>query len=44
MYQALQRVLSDPSDSTAVTLLYGSKTERDILLRDELDALAAKHP
>ena len=44
MYQALQRVLDDPADSTVVTLLYGSKTEPDILLRSELDALAAKHP
>ena len=44
MYQALHRVLDDPADSTEVTLLYGSKTEPDVLLRAELDALAAKHP
>lgn len=44
MFQAVQRVLDDPADKTEVTLLYGSKTESDILLRAELDALAAKHP
>jgi cytochrome-b5 reductase len=44
MYQALRRVLDDPADSTEVTLLYGSKKEEDVLLRAELDALAAKHP
>ena len=44
MYQALHRVLNDPADSTEVTLVYGSKTEPDILLRAELDELATKHP
>lgn len=44
MLQALQRVLADPSDSTVVTLLYGSKSEADILMKSELDALSAAHP
>lgn len=44
MYQALHKVLSDSNDDTVVTLLYGNRTEADILLREELDALAAKHP
>lgn len=44
MYQALHKVLSDSNDETVVTLLYGNRTEADILLRKELDALAAKHP
>lgn len=44
MYQALQRVLADPADSTEITLLYGNRSEADILLRKELEALAAKHP
>jgi cytochrome-b5 reductase len=44
MYQALHRVLNDPADGTEVTLLYGSKTESDILLRAELDELATNHP
>ena len=43
MYQALQRVLSTPGDTTHVTLLYGSRTVSDILLREELEALAAQH-
>ena len=44
MYQALQRMLDDPSDSTPVRLLYGNRSVDDILLRKELDELAAKHP
>ena len=44
MYQALHKVLSDSNDDTVVTLLYGNRSEADILLRKELDALAAKHP
>jgi cytochrome-b5 reductase len=44
MYQAMHKVLSDSTDDTVVTLLYGNRSEADILLRKELDALAAKHP
>jgi cytochrome-b5 reductase len=44
MYQALHRVLADPADRTEVTLLYGNRSEADILLHKELDVLAAKHP
>ena len=43
MYQALQRVLDTPGDTTQVTMLYGNKTVEDILLRDELEAYAKKH-
>ena len=42
--QALQTMLADPADTTEVTLLYGNKSEPDILLRSELDKLAAQHP
>ena len=44
MGQALQTMLADPADTTEVTLLYGNKSEPDILLRSELDKLAAQHP
>ena len=42
MYQALQCIAANPDDAMEVTLLYGNKSPEDILLRKELDALAAK--
>ena len=44
MYQIIRSVLTDPADGTSLRLLYANRTENDILLRDELDALAAQHP
>ncbi len=44
MYQALKKVLGTPGDERRVTLLYGNTSERDILLRDELESLARAHP
>lgn len=44
MYQIILEVLSNPEDKTKITLLYSNRSEEDILLKDELDALAAKHP
>jgi len=44
MYQALWKLLQTPGDERKVTLLYGSKSPDDILLRDELDAWAAQYP
>jgi len=41
MYQALQKLLTTPGDTTEVTLLYGNATVDDILLKVELDAMAA---
>lgn len=43
-YQIIKAILKDPEDETRVFLLYANKTEEDILLRKELDALAAAHP
>ena len=40
-YQAILKCMTTAGDSTTVTLLYGSKTDADIMLRSELDALAA---
>ena len=42
MYQALQCIAGNPDDTSEVTLLYGNKSPEDILLRSELDAVAAK--
>jgi cytochrome-b5 reductase len=44
MYQLARRILSDPFDKTRISLVYGSKTEQDILLRKELDTLQQQHP
>jgi cytochrome-b5 reductase len=44
MLQVATEVLSNPADKTKVTLVFANVTEGDILLRERLDALAAKHP
>jgi len=44
MYQLITEILSNPRDRTAIRLIYASRTPDDILLKAELDALAAKHP
>lgn len=44
MYQALGKLLNTPGDSRKAVLLYGNKSVDDILLKDELDAMAAAHP
>lgn len=43
MLQVCKRILENPEDKTQVTLLYANVTEKDILLREELDAMAAQH-
>ncbi|CAN0430754.1 unnamed protein product, partial [Ectocarpus fasciculatus] len=44
MYQVIKAVLSDPADTSVCSLIYANQTEEDILLRDELDALAEANP
>lgn len=44
MYQIIQSVLSDPDDPTELSLIYANRTEKDILLRNELDDLAKRNP
>jgi cytochrome-b5 reductase len=44
MLQLLRCVLDDPHDETQLSLVYANQTEEDILLKDVLDHLAAKHP
>lgn len=42
MMQIIKSVLSDPSDTTKINLVYLS--DKHIMLKDELDELALKHP
>ena len=44
MYQLVRAVLADPDDRTMLRLLYACRDEGGLLLRRELDALAAAHP
>ena len=40
----IRAVLNDPADVTRLSLLYANQTPGDVLLRAELDAIAAAHP
>ena len=42
--QVINAVLKDPEDTTEMALIYANQTADDILLREDLEALAAKHP
>ncbi|KAH3687536.1 hypothetical protein WICPIJ_001498 [Wickerhamomyces pijperi] len=44
LYQILHQVTKDKDDQTKVNLIYGSKTYDDILLRQQIEELAAKYP
>jgi cytochrome-b5 reductase len=43
MFQVAQAVLSNPNDSTRVSLIFANVTEQDILLRQELETLQEQH-
>lgn len=43
MLQLVNEVLKRSGDDTQLALLYANQSEEDILLRDDLDVLAAKH-
>eukprot|EP00180_Rhodochaete_pulchella_P003209 Plantae.Rhodophyta-Rhodochaete_pulchella.ctg5319.p1 GENE.Plantae.Rhodophyta-Rhodochaete_pulchella.ctg5319~~Plantae.Rhodophyta-Rhodochaete_pulchella.ctg5319.p1 ORF type:complete len:336 (-),score=72.04 Plantae.Rhodophyta-Rhodochaete_pulchella.ctg5319:154-1032(-) len=43
-YQIIKAVCKDPEDTTEVSLLFANQSPDDILLRTELDELAAMHP
>lgn len=43
MLQVILEILNNPDDNTKVTLIYANKSEGDILLKEMLDGLAAKH-
>jgi len=44
MYQVLREILKHPDDKTQVSLIFANHTEKDILLKKELEELAASHP
>ena len=44
MVQLVRAILADPRDRTEIRLIVANKTRGDIMLKDELDALAAAHP
>jgi len=44
MWQVMQEIDSSPNDKTKVTLIFANVTEKDILLREEFDKLAASKP
>lgn len=44
LLQVADHILSNPADTTKVSLIFANVSENDILCRDKIDALAAKHP
>jgi NAD(P)H-flavin reductase len=44
MYQVIKAILKNSDDKTEMALLYANQSPDDILLREELDALAAADP
>lgn len=44
LYQLIHAINKDSSDKTKVNLFYGNVNEKDILLKDEIDAIAKAKP
>ncbi|XP_014901058.1 NADH-cytochrome b5 reductase 3-like [Poecilia latipinna] len=44
MLQLITAIMKDPQDQTVCHLLFANQSEKDILLRDELDEIQANHP
>lgn len=44
MLQVIRAIMKDPSDKTTCYLLFANQTEKDILLRPELEEIQANHP
>uniref|UniRef100_A0AAY5KXX7 NADH-cytochrome b5 reductase n=1 Tax=Esox lucius TaxID=8010 RepID=A0AAY5KXX7_ESOLU len=42
--QLVRAIMKDPTDRTTCSLLYANQTEKDILLRDELEEIQAREP
>lgn len=43
MLQLIRQITKDSKDDTKLSLLFANQTEKDILLRDELERLAKQH-
>ncbi|VUC22805.1 unnamed protein product [Clonostachys rosea] len=44
VFQLAQGILRNPDDKTSITLVYGANTDRDVLLKKELDAFEREFP
>ena len=44
MLQVITAIITNLEDDTKIKLLFANNTERDILLKDELDNMAQKYP
>jgi cytochrome-b5 reductase len=44
MLQLVRQVFKDPEDNTELWLIFANQTEKDILLREELEEVAEAHP
>ncbi|KAJ7116842.1 cytochrome-b5 reductase [Mycena crocata] len=44
LYQVISHALANPFNTTKFKLLFSNVTEEDILMREDIDALAKKHP
>ncbi|XP_040893688.1 NADH-cytochrome b5 reductase 2 [Toxotes jaculatrix] len=44
MLQLIRRITADPSDNTKCSLIFANQTEKDILLREELEEVKRNHP
>lgn len=44
IYQLAQGILNNPADKTKIRLVFGVNTERDLLLREELEAFKTRFP
>ncbi len=44
MLQLVRHITKDPKDDTKLSLLFANQTEKDILLRDELEQVVKEHP
>ncbi|XP_071362737.1 NADH-cytochrome b5 reductase 2 [Trachinotus anak] len=44
MLQLIRRITSDPTDNTRCSLIFANQTEKDILLREELEEVKKNHP
>ena len=44
MYQIIQAIFRDTSDTTQISLLFANQTEEDILIREELEFFSREYP
>ena len=44
LWQVVDHALSDPKNKTKFTLIFANVSEKDILMREQLDGLAKSHP